>query len=168
MTRFLRTSSALFAALGFFGAGALSATEFGATHIVFEKATKMKKVESSLLMSFLDQSAKADRLEASRRLRCAVTAATKGVPLAVKGKVLLRLEGVSGASTSWQGSSLSRALDDRGDVLFDSESILDLVDEAAADDATPAWFRIDFDGGKGKKVAQVTLDCIHELTGEEQ
>ncbi len=158
---------ALLAAVPLLFGSALGATEFGAIHVVFEKATKLKRVETSLLMSFLDQSTQGDQLGAGRRLGCSVVAlGTTGEALPARGEVTLRLEGAAlGSLAPWKGSALSEVLDPRGDVVFDAEGILGLVNEAIANEAEPALFRIDFDGGKGKKVAELTLDCVHEPTG---
>ncbi len=146
--------------------GLLFATEFGATHLVFEKATKMKKIKASLYMSFLDRSVKTDTASAGRRLRCAVASFGKRGPLTVGGKLLVRLLGEErGNFSSWRGTVLSEAVDAQGEARFDQETISGLVAEAFEDNVDLTGFRIDFVGGKGKKATQVTLDCVHELTG---
>lgn len=139
----------------------LGATEFGATHLVFEKTTAMKKVTASLYMSIVDRSVKNDEPGNRRRLRCAVAAMGKRGALPARGAVVLRLQGESGGA-SWQGSGLIEPLDSRGEAEFDDDAILDLVDEASAAGARPELFSITFDGGKGKKVTRITVDCIQE------
>lgn len=146
-----------------FGAGALSATEYGATHLVFQKTTKMKKVAASLYLSFLDQTVKNDSPEAPRRVRCAVATSGKGGPVPAIGKLIVHLRGeVADSSIPWQSRSLTESIDERGEARFEDEAILGLVADANADGAEPDLFRIDFDGGKGKKVTQATVDCVHE------
>lgn len=144
------------------GAGELAATEFGATHVVFEKATKMKKVEVSMYLAALDQTDPDDDLSRERRLRCTVAASGKNGSLPVKGAVELRLVGTADGSEPWEGTTLSVSPDPLGDVSFEAQQILDLVDEARASGAEPELFRVDFDGGKGKKVVELTMDCLHD------
>ena len=142
---------------------ALGATEFGATHLVFERPTGMKKVAATLYMSVVDRSLESDEPGNRRRLRCAVAAMGKNGPLAARGEVGVRLRGEAGSAlATWQGSELVEPLDGRGEVEFDDEAILALVDEASAAGAKPELFSIEFDGGKGKRVTQVTVDCIQE------
>lgn len=126
----------------------------------------MKKAAVSLMMSILDQASPSDDLADARRLRCAVAAFSKGSALPAKGNITLRLEGSSqNGAQFWSGAPLKFALDDRGTVVFAAEDIFALVDAALDQNAEPARYRIDFKGGKGKKVAEATLDCVHELTG---
>ena len=121
----------------------------------------MKKVAASLYMSFPDQSVKNDESGDPRRLRCSVTALGPSGPVPAKGELALRLLGEKQTS-SWESSELAESVDRRGEVEFDGDAILELVDEANADGAEPELFRIEFDGGKGKKLNQITVDCIHE------
>jgi hypothetical protein len=166
MNRIRRTPAVLAAllwSLASGGFGALEAVEFGATHVVFEKGTKLKKVETSLFMPVLDQSVRGDELGDQRTLRCTVSAMAKGGLLPAKGAVILGLQGPTASATPWRSAVLRETLDERGDVMFDPDSILGLVDEAIAAGAAPDLFEIRFDGGKGPKVSQVTVDCLHEL-----
>lgn len=139
----------------------LSATEFGAAHLVFEKTTKMKKVEASLYMSLLDQSVKNDQPGDARSLRCAVATSGKSGAVPAGGRFIVRLVGEEG-SAPWRSRDLTASIDERGEAGFEAGDIQGLVDDADVDGATPELFRIDFDGGKGKKVIQITIDCVHE------
>jgi len=138
----------------------LSASEIGATHLVYEKAVKMKKADVTLLLSFADQSRPSDTLLRPRALNCLVIARGKSGPLPAKGKLVLQVLG-SRLSAPWESRAVSATAED-GAASFNADDILGLVDEATADGANPELFRIRFDGGKGKKVSSLTMDCLHE------
>lgn len=158
-TRTSSIASTLCALILWLAPSVLSATEFGATYLVFEKTTKMKKVSVPLLMSFLDQSEKGDTIDTGRRLRCAAQTFGNADPVTPKGRFVVRLLGQDGGA-SWESREFSGALDDRGEVVFEDDAIASLVAEAGA--AEPELFQIEFDGAKGPKVAHVSIECIHE------
>jgi len=142
---------------------AVSAEQFGATYLVFEKTTKMKKVAASLYLPFPDPSVRGARLDDRRRVRCAAVARGKSGTVATAGRLVLRLVGEeSGSAARWTSRALQRTLDERGEARFEDDEILQLVDEAAAPGVDLELLEIEFDGGKGAKIAQLTVDCVHE------
>jgi beta-glucanase (GH16 family) len=145
-------------------AAAVKGSQIGATGLSYEKRVKMKKVDVSLSMSFENQARKKDSPRDPRRVWCTVTAQGRTGPLTAKGKVLFRLVGEVPVSATafvpWQSSVLSESLDAHGDAVFREDQIQALVNEALGDGAKIHFLHATFDGGKGKKVEQVTLDCM--------
>jgi beta-glucanase (GH16 family) len=150
-------------------AAAVKGSQVGATGLLYEKRVKMKKVEVFLSMSFENQARKKDSPRDPRHVWCTVTAQGKTGPLAAKGKVLLRLVGEDPVSPTafvpWQSSVLSESIDAQGDAAFEENQIQRLVNEAQADGARIQYLHATFDGGKGKKVEQATLDCMQAPAG---
>jgi hypothetical protein len=138
-------------------------SEVAATHLVYEKAVKMKKVDAFLFLPFLDQSRKSDNPQRPRQVDCSVFGEGKSSQLPAKGRFRLRLLGRTGTSSPWQSQELSASLDETGQGSFATDEIQNLVQ--AAGDAEIELIRIEFDGGKGKKVSSVTVDCIHYEAG---
>lgn len=138
-------------------------SEVAATHLVYEKAVKMKKVGAFLFLPFLDQSRKSDNPQRPRLIDCSVFAEGKNGQLSAKGSFRLRLLGKTGSSTSWQSPELSAPLDETGQGSFATDEIQNLVQ--AAGDGEIELIRVEFDGGKGKKVSTVTMDCVHLEAG---
>lgn len=139
----------------------LEGSEIGATHLVYEKAVKMKKVDASLFLPFLDQSRRTDNTQRGRQVHCAIFAQGKRGALPVKGKIRIRLLG-SRAAAPWESTSVISPVDDSGGAGFNVSDILALVNEAGAANAGIELFAVDFDGGRGKKVTTLTMDCLHE------
>ena len=138
----------------------LAASEIAATHVVFEKPTKMKKADTFLYLSLVDQSRKGDSAQASRLIDCRVFAEASSGPLPVKGTFRLRLLGeAKGSGASWTGSAINAPLDGAGRGTFQPAAIAGLVDQADSAGASARLMRIEFDGGKGKKVRRLTIDC---------
>lgn len=143
-----------------------SAAEISATHVVFQKATKMKKADTFLYLPLVDQSRKADSATADRLVDCRVFAESSRGPLTVKGNFSLRLLGEDkGSEASWRSSVITAPVDSDGRGTFGSAAIADLVGQAGSAGAEARLMRIEFDGGKGKKVTRLTLDCAN-LEGE--
>ena len=145
------------------GPGTFRGSEISVVHLVLEKPTKMKKVEAALFMSCLNQSLKGDKPHDLRRLGCLVTAKGKNGSLKTKGKLLLRLLGRRlTTSTAWQSRAAVMPLNKAGGADFGVQAILDLISDATAIGVEPEVFEITFDGGKGKKVTELTIDCLHK------
>jgi len=141
----------------------LEGSEISATHLVYQKPVKMKRVDPSLFLPFLDQSRKSDSLNRPRQVNCAVFAEGKSGPLRVKGTFRLRLLGrVARTAAPWESTVVVGSVDGSSEFMFGADDILGLVSEATAAGAGVELFRIDFDGGKGKKVTVLTMDCLHE------
>lgn len=149
-------------AIAVFAPTPLRGAEVAATHLVFEKAVKMKKAEAVLYMPFFDQARKSDSAERPREIECLAFADGKKGPLPVRGTFRLRLVGEAGPSNLlWESKAIASPIEAGGEASFDSDSVLGLVAEAADADAELDLIRIEFDGGRGKKVATLTVDCIH-------
>lgn len=139
---------------------AARASEIAATHLVFEKAVKMKKANAFLFLPLLDQSRRSDVPDGSRLVDCRVFAEGKTGPLAVKGAFRLQLTGeLSGTAEPWASDRITRPVDADGRGTFQPVDLLSLVDDALTDGIDARLLRIEFDGGKGKKVTRLTVDC---------
>lgn len=139
-------------------AGAASATEIGATRLVFEKSAKMKKIETALYLSFVE--------EEVRQLSCGVIARGKSGAIPVAGSLRLRLDGDSeNGREVWKSSAVERAVDDHGDAIFEVGDLTELVAEALIAEARVRLVRVDFQGGRGGRASELTLDCLYERVG---
>ncbi len=141
----------------------LRGSEIAATHLVYQKAVKMKKIDASLFLPFLDQSRKSDSPIRPRQLSCAVFAEGKSGPLPVNGSFRLRLLGeVARTGATWESMVVAGSVNGSSEYRFAANDILGLVGEATAAGATVDLFRVDFDGRKGKRVTVLTMDCVHQ------
>jgi hypothetical protein len=139
---------------------AVESAEIAATHLVFEKPVKMKKADTFLFLPLVDQSSKSDSIDRDRLISCRVFAESKGGPLVVRGSLRLQLIGeVNATGAFWQSETASQPIDADGRARFQPAAILELVDEARSDRAEARLTRIDYRGGKGKKVSKLTVDC---------
>ena len=144
----------------------LTASEIAATHVVFEKATKMKKADTFLYLPLVAQSTKSDSPSARRLVDCRVFAEGKAGPLPVRGALRLELLGeIVDSSGQWTSDRITVPIEAGGKASFQPDEILSLVDQAQTDKAAPRFMRIAFDGGKGKKVSRLTVDCENRETG---
>ncbi len=143
---------------------AVKGTQVGATGLAYESPVRMKQIDASLAMSFENQSRKRDEPRDARRLWCTVTTRGTRAALAPKGTVRMRLGGTAGSS-AWQGRQISAGLGRDGSAIFTEEEIGQLVAEAEGEGATIEQFLVIFDGSGGKKVTELTLDCLQASAG---
>lgn len=135
-------------------AGGATATEIVAARLVFEKSVKMKKLDATLYVPFAP---------GSGGLHCGVVTRAKGGRIDAGGSFLLRLVGESSQGSETWESGLARAtLNGFGEAEFSAEQVAGLAAEADADRADARFYRVDFDGGRGGKVDEVTVDCLLE------
>ncbi len=162
----LRAALALVAVVA--APGALAAVEISATYRVFEKSVKMKRIDATLYLSFADQTGRRDSLARPRRVECAVAAAGSRAELRARGRLDLRLVGRErgGAGAPWASSVLRAELDEEGRVSFEASELEKLVAEAQAAEAEIELLKIDYAGGKGKKVVALAVDCLREPAEE--
>lgn len=140
--------------------GRLGASEISATHVVFEKPVKMKKADTFLYLPLLDQSRKSDSAGRDRLIDCRVFAESAAGPLVVKGRLKLRLLGeVTGSAASWRSSVATELVDGDGRARFQAAAVHALIEEAETSNAEALLMWLEFDGGKGKKVTRLTVDC---------
>ncbi len=137
---------------------AAKGSQVGRTDLAFEKRIAMKKIEASLTMSFENQARPRDRLADPRRVWCSVTTRGTRAARVAKGELRLRLTGIDPAP--WESRALQAALGADGSVIFGEDEIGQLVDEATAAGATIRDFEVTFDGRRGGKVTELTLDCM--------
>jgi hypothetical protein len=141
-------------------AAPLRSAEISGLHLVFEKPRKMRKADVTLFMPFADQARPSDTPGRAWKLSCSLVATGKKGELPVRGAVELRLLGSSrSGSARWQ-SDIIRSTPSDGLVDFDADEITSLVSQATAAAASVELFRVDFDGGRGKKLLKLTFDCI--------
>lgn len=144
------------------GVAPLQSAEISAIHLVYEKPRKMKKADTTLFMPFADQALKSDPPSRPREVLCSVVATGGKGALPVRGTVALQLLGSSRTgSGSWE-SDVVRSQLENGAVGFAASEIDALVSQATAVEASIHLFRIDFDGGRGKKIRKLTLDCLQQ------
>lgn len=135
----------------------LAATEIAATHLVFEKSAKLKKVDATLYLPFVDE---------SQRLLCGVQARGKSGRLNAAGTFRLRLVGErSGGSEAWESDRVSAPANGFGEGGFEAAELADLAAAARADGADSLFLRVDFAGGRGGRIEELTLDCLRERSG---
>lgn len=138
-------------ALGLVAAG-VSATDLAVTRLVFEKSAKMKRIDAALYMPFDD---------GVTGLACGVVARGRSGRTDASGTLRLRLTGETArAGESWESESVRASLDGFGEAGFDADELEGLAAEARAAGATRVVIRVDFDGGRGGRVEELTLDCL--------
>ena len=158
--RALTTVAAVCLAAAGISPATASASEIGATHVVFEKPVKMKKADTVFYLPLVDQSRKSDNPRASRLIDCRAIAEASRGPLPVTGKFRLRLIGKeNGSDAVWTSPAATASLDGDGRARFQPGALADLVSLADSAGAVARLMQIEFDGGKGKKVARLTIDC---------
>ena len=135
-----------------------AASEIAAAHLVFEKGVKMKKLDATLYVPYD---------EVGDRLRCGVQARGRGGRLAASGSFRLRLVGhLEDGSETWAGEVASAEVDAGGEAGFDTGEIARLTSRALLAEAVVSYYRIDFAGGRGGRVAELTLDCLRDRVDE--
>ena len=153
----LKRLAALVAVATLFTAAVASAAETGVTRLVFEKSTKMKKIKTTLYLSF--------SAGESSALRCGVVARGNSGAIPAAGAFSLRLIGESaGGGEVWESDAVSSSLDDNGDAWFEAEEISGLADEAPGGTEI-RLVQVGFKGGRGGKATEVTIDCLREESG---
>ena len=152
-----RSTSTIAAALALslvLGGSSVGATEIVAAHLVFEKSVKMKKLDVAVYVSFVD---------GTNGLACGVLVRGKSGPLATTGSFQLRLVGeLADGSEAWESRSLTAGVDDIGDGSFSGEEIDELVADADAAGVEVAFYRVDYEGGRGGRVGELTVDCLRQ------
>jgi len=140
----------------------LAAAEISALHLEFDKPVPMRRAEVVVYLSWRESAVGPDPGgESEELLACAVLPSGARGREPGTGELRVRLLGEQ-AGESWASRFVVRDLDARGEVGFEGAEIGALADEAPAGTALDL-FEILWRGGRGKKIASVTIDCAVEV-----
>lgn len=143
--------------IALFTAAASPAAETGVAHLVFEKSAKMKKIDTTLYLSFPSGEPSS--------LRCGVVARGKNGVIPAAGSFRLRLIGeTAGGGEVWESDAVTSALDDAGDARFEAADVSGLAAQAPGG-AEIQWVEVGFKGGRGGRATELTVDCLPEENG---
>ena len=143
------------------GAEGLRAAEITALHLELDKPIPMRRAEATAYLPWVEPLAEPDpEGESGALLSCAVLPTGARGRQVGTGELHLRLLGERG-DEPWESSSVVEGLDARGEASFGIAEIAGLADEAPGGTSIEL-FEVVWRGGRGKKVASVTIDCAAE------
>ena len=142
---------------------AVRCREIVATHLAFEKPVKMNRAVATMYASVEDQTRSSAAPGESGSLDCRVVARGRKGRLGVSGDLTLRLLASRAGedSDAWESRPLEAELDENGEASFSAEDLIDLTVSAAASGVVPDLYRVDFGGGRGGRMTELAIDCLH-------